>query len=48
MNTMLSMPSTISRIVSVASAIHPSALLVQPNAPANQADIGVDGYARGA
>ena len=37
MNTMLSMPRTISRIVSVARAIHPSALVVHPNAPCQPA-----------
>jgi hypothetical protein len=40
MKTMLSIPRTISRTVSVARAIQPSALLVHPNALPSQADIG--------
>ena len=39
MKTMLSMPRTISRTVSVASAIQPSALAVHPNALVSQPDI---------
>ena len=46
MKTMLSMPRTISSTVSVARAIHPSALLVHPNAPDSQPDINAATSAR--